>query len=63
MSKDDIQGEGNYDADRRYRRGVSKTVDETTEKERAKAARSLSDKERKEAEKAESAGKRKARGK
>jgi hypothetical protein len=35
------QGEGNREADRRYRRGVRETVEETTEEERARRAREL----------------------
>jgi hypothetical protein len=61
MGKDKVQGEGNYDADRRYRRGVSETLSETTEKERARAARSMTEAEKKAAEQAEKEGQRKAR--
>jgi hypothetical protein len=57
MSNDKMQGEGNYDADRRYRRGVRKTLSETTEQERAKRARSMTDLEKAEAQEAESEGK------
>ena len=35
------QGEGNREADRRYRRGVRETVEETTEEERARRARDI----------------------
>jgi hypothetical protein len=35
------QGEGNREADQRYRRGVRETVEETTEEERARRARDL----------------------
>jgi len=35
------QGEGNREADRRYRRGVRETVEKTTEEERARRARDL----------------------
>ena len=35
------QGEGNREADRRYRQGVRETVRETTEEERARRARDL----------------------
>jgi hypothetical protein len=38
---DKNQGEGNREADRRYRRGVRETVEETTEEERARRARDL----------------------
>jgi hypothetical protein len=55
------QGEGNRDADRRYRKGVRKTVEETTEQERADDARNLSDDERAAAREAERIGKEKAR--
>ena len=39
------QGEGNREADRRYRRGVRETVQETTEEERARRARDLTPEE------------------
>jgi hypothetical protein len=55
------QGEGNRDADRRYREGVSKTVKETTEEERAEEALDLSDDELREAEDAEEEGRDHAR--
>jgi len=42
---DKNQGEGNREADRRYRRGVRETVRETTEKERADRARDLTPEE------------------
>lgn len=58
---DSNQGEGNREADRRYRKGVRKTVSETSEQERAEEARDLTGEERAEAEKAEQAGKAKAR--
>ena len=35
------QGEGNREADRRYRRGVQETVEETTPEERARRAREM----------------------
>ena len=35
------QGEGNREADRRYRRGVRETVEETTAEERAERARDM----------------------
>jgi hypothetical protein len=50
------QGEGNRDADRRYREGVRETVKETTEEERAGQALDLSDDELHEAEEAEEQG-------
>jgi hypothetical protein len=55
------QGEGNRDADRRYREGVRKTVKETTEEERAEEALDLSDDELREAEDAEDEGREHAR--
>ena len=55
------QGEGNRDADRRYRKGVRKTVEETTEEQRASEARELSDDELTAARDAERIGKEKAR--
>ena len=38
-SEDRMQGEGNKEADRRYREGVRETVKSTTEEERAEKAR------------------------
>ena len=58
---DKNQGEGNREADRRYRRGVRKTVGETTEDERARAARDLTPEEQEEARHAEQQGKAKKR--
>jgi hypothetical protein len=55
------QGEGNRDADRRYRDGVRKTVRQTTEEERASAARELTGEEREEALEAERTAKAKKR--
>lgn len=60
MSKD-RKGEGNRDADRRYREGVRKTVDETTEEERERKARKMPPQEQAEARRAEERGKSKAR--
>ncbi len=57
----DNQGEGNTEADRRYRRGVRETVKHTTAKERAEQARDLTPEEQREAERAETEGKSKAR--
>lgn len=51
------QGEGNRDADRRYREGVRKTVQNTTEEERAHDARELTADEREAALEAERSGK------
>jgi hypothetical protein len=53
----DNQGEGNREADRRYREGVQKTVRKTTDEERAADARDLQGKEQEEARAAEEAGK------
>ena len=58
---DDNQGEGNRDADRRYRKGVKKTVEQTTPEERAEEARDMTPEERAAAERAETEGKRHAR--
>jgi len=51
------QGEGNRDADRRYRRGVQETVNDTTEEERARRARDLTPEEQEAARRAEEEGK------
>ena len=59
--EDKNQGEGNREADRRYRRGVRETVEETTEQERAERARDLSPEEREAALRAEEEGKAKKR--
>jgi len=58
---DKNQGEGNREADRRYREGVRKTLDRTTAEERAEKAREISPEERREAEEAEREGKEHAR--
>jgi hypothetical protein len=55
------QGEGNREADRRYRRGVRETVEETTEEERAQRARDLPSDEQEAARAAEEQGKAKKR--
>lgn len=55
------QGEGNREADRRYRRGVRQTVRETTEQERADRARNLTPAEQQEAQRAEEEAKAKKR--
>jgi hypothetical protein len=55
------QGEGNREADRRYRRGVRQTVTETTEEERAERARDMTPEEREAARLAEQQGKAKKR--
>jgi hypothetical protein len=58
---DKNQGEGNRDADRRYRDGVRKTVEETTPEERAEEARDMTPEEREDAARAEAEGERHAR--
>jgi hypothetical protein len=58
---DKNQGEGNREADRRYRSGVRETVRETTEKERADRARNLTGAEQEEARRAEEEAKAKKR--
>jgi len=55
------QGEGNRDADRRYRQGVRETVRETTEEERAQRARDLTPAEQEAARRAEEEAKAKKR--
>ena len=55
------QGEGNRDADRRYRQGVRETVRETTEEERAQRARDLTPEEQEAARRAEAEAKAKKR--
>jgi hypothetical protein len=51
------QGEGNREADRRYRRGVRETVEQTSEEERARRARDLTPEEQEAARRAEEEGK------
>lgn len=58
---DKNQGEGNREADRRYRKGVRETVEETTEDERAEKARDMSPEELEAARRAEEQGKAKSR--
>jgi hypothetical protein len=53
---DKNQGEGNRTADRHYREGVRKTVDETTADERARRARDMTPEERAAGERAEEKG-------
>jgi len=57
----DPKGEGNRRADRHYRKAVRKTVEDTSPKERAEKARSISPEELEEARKAEEKAKQKAR--
>jgi hypothetical protein len=62
MSSKEQKGEGNREADRRYREHVRKTVDNTSEEERERLARKpLSKKERASARSAEEKGKSRAR--
>lgn len=58
---EEMQGEGNKEADRRYRRGVKQTVEDTTEEERAERARELSGEQAEDAHNAEAKGKARAR--
>jgi hypothetical protein len=55
------QGEGNREADRRYRQGVRETVEDTTPEERARRARELTPEELEAAREAEDAAKAKKR--
>src|SRR5262249_18304633 len=57
MADERNEGEGNREADRRYRKGVRTTVAGTTEEEREEKARDLTQAEREEAERAEEEGK------
>ena len=50
------QGEGNRKADRRYRKGVRDSVENTSESEREQQARDLSEDELREAQSAEEKG-------
>ena len=61
MSTQELKGEGNKSADRRYREGVADTVESTTAAERRKRALDMSEKEKAEAEKAAREGKSRAR--
>lgn len=56
-----IKGEGNPEADQRYREGVRQTVEETSEAERADKARNLKGDDKAKARQAEEAGKSHAR--
>lgn len=56
-----VKGEGNPEADRRYREGVRQTVEDTSEAERADEARQLSDEDKAKARRAEEEGKSHAR--
>jgi hypothetical protein len=61
MKQKDNGGEGNREADRRYREGVSKTVKKTSDEERSKKARDVSRDELEKGRKAEEKGKSRAR--
>jgi hypothetical protein len=61
MNKRDNGGEGNREADRRYRKGVDKTVKDTSASERSRKARDLSEEELRKARQAEEKGKSRAR--
>jgi hypothetical protein len=56
MAEDKNEGEGNREADRRYRKAVRNTVANTTEEEREEKARKLTPEEREAAERAEEEG-------
>jgi hypothetical protein len=55
------QGEGNRDADRRYREGVRETIEQTTPEERARRAREMTPAELEAARAAEKLAKAKQR--
>lgn len=61
MKQRDNGGEGNREADRRYRKGVRKTVKDTSATERAEKARDISAEELEQARQAEEKGKSRAR--
>ena len=61
MSNKSMQGEGNREADRRYREGVRKTVEKTTPEERAEMADDMTAQELEEANKAAEKGRSPAR--
>jgi hypothetical protein len=61
MAQKSQGGEGNRKADRRYREGVRRTVDNTSESERENKARDLSDDELHEAQRAEEKGRSRGR--
>jgi hypothetical protein len=62
MSQGKIQGEGDYDAARRYRDGVENFVDKADVTKLAKDAMPASDKERQDIAAAEAAGRSHSRG-
>lgn len=63
MPRKESKGEGNREADRRYRRGVRETVENTTEQERERLAEEAlpRKKDREEAMAAEEKGRSRAR--
>ena len=61
MTKEENGGEGNREADRRYRKGVRRTVDKTSDSERSRKARNMSKEELEEARQAEEKGRTRAR--
>lgn len=58
---DKSKGEGNREADAEYREGVRETIESTSEEERARKARELSQDELESARDAEEKGKSRAR--
>jgi len=54
-------GEGNREADRRYRKGVRETVENTSKEERGKKARNMNREDLDKARQAEEKGKSRAR--
>jgi signal transduction histidine kinase len=61
MAEKSRGGEGNRKADRRYREGVKKTVKNTSESERERKARDLTEGELEESRSAEEKGRSRAR--
>lgn len=61
MARKPTGGEGNREADRRYREGVKKSVEETSESGRAERARDLDEDEIHSARGAEEKGRSRAR--
>lgn len=61
MVQQDNIGEGNREADRRYRKGVRDTVENTSASDRADAARQMNEEELEKARQAEKEGKSRAR--
>lgn len=61
MKQEKKTGEGNREADRRYRKGVNETVQNTSASERAENARDVDDEELKKSRQAEEKGRSRAR--